>query len=150
MVITYPINSQQANTLFADNAVMMSGSDVIFDYRAAELFGPEVCTWAENCMGSDSYLSPGKDWNSWGAGKCRYFTRSGFSKLVSHHNYLICVKEYDMSEGGKIWNDLWQARCERMDAADAEEERKREERRAKREAARRAKQEAQREQQAAE
>jgi len=46
------------------------------------------------------------------------------------------------SEGGRVWDQLMQARHERMEAAELEEDRKREERKAKREAARKAKQEA--------
>lgn len=46
MIITYPLNSEQAAALFAENAVMMDSEDVIYDYRVAGLFGPEVCAWA--------------------------------------------------------------------------------------------------------
>lgn len=140
--IEYAMNKEQAEALFAEHAVMMGERDVIFDYVVADLFGPEACVWAESCMGSDHYLELGPDWGSWGSCGCHYFKRSGFMKLVSWHNYHICLAEYQASEGGKIWDGLWQARQERLDAADAEEERKREERRAKRAAARKAKQEA--------
>lgn len=143
MIITYPINSAQADALFAENAVMMDCGDVIYDYRIAGLFGPEVCAWAESCMSFDGYMKAGRDWNSWGGCHCNYFTREGYRKIVSHHNYLLSSKESDECEGGKIWRDLWQARSERLDAAEREEDRKREERKAKRAAARKAKEEAQ-------
>ncbi len=69
MIITYPLNSTQADALFAENAVMMERGDVIYDYRVAGLFGPEVCAWAESCMSFDGYMKSGRDWSSWG-GSC--------------------------------------------------------------------------------
>lgn len=139
MMITKAINSEQANVLFLENAVMMDCGDVIYDYRVAELFGQEVCKWAESCMRFDGYMKSGTDWNSWGGCHCNYFTRTGFRKIVSHHNYLVSAMESEKSEGGRIWRNLWQARHERMEEAEREEERKREERRAKRAATRNAK-----------
>lgn len=149
MIITHPINREQAAALFAENAVMMENCDVIYDYRVAEIFGPEVCVWAESCMSFDGYMKCGPDWSCWGGCHCNYFTKAGFQKIVSHHNYLMSSRESDKSEGGKIWRDLWQARSDRMDAAEREEDRKREERKAKRAAARKAKEEAQKKEQEA-
>lgn len=143
MLIVHALNKEQATALFDENAVMQGSSDVIYDYRIAELFGPEVCEWAESCMGADHFLQCGPDWSMWGDGGCHYFTRSGYNKIVSHHNYLVCHEEYEASEGGKLWARLWKARHDRMDAEEAEEERKRQERKAKRIAARKAKEEAQ-------
>lgn len=139
-MIDYALNRQQADTIFTENAVMMGERDVIYDYRVAEIFGADVCTWAESCMGHERFLSPGSDWSSWNCCKCNYFTRAGFYKLVSQHNYMVCCAESANSDGGQIWRTLWQARSEFLDALDREEERKRAERKAKREAARRAKQ----------
>lgn len=142
MEITHTLNKAQADALFAANAVMMGGNDVIFDYKVADLFGPDVCAWAESCMKYQGSFSPGADYNSWGGNHFNYFPKAGFYKLVSHHNYLIGVSEYNASEGGKVWANLWTARSAALAAQDAEEERKREERKAKRAAARKAKQEA--------
>lgn len=142
-MLDYALNRQQADTVFTENAVMMGERDVIYDYRVAEIFGADVCAWAESCMGLERFLSPGSDWSSWNCGKCNYFTRAGFYKLVSQHNYMICCAESANSNGEQIWRTLWQARSERLDALDREEERKRAECKAKREAARRAKQAAQ-------
>lgn len=141
--IEYAMNKVQSDEVFAANAVAMSGRDVIFDYKVAELFGPDACAWAERCMHHQGYLDWGKECNSWGDCGCNYFYKLGFEKLVSWHNYHICLAEYKASEGGKVWDRLWQARQERMEAADQEEKRKCEERKAKREAARKAKQAAQ-------
>lgn len=138
--IEYAMNKAQCDEIFAANAVAMSGRDVIFDYKVAELFGPDACAWAERCMHHQGYLDWGKECNSWGDFGCNYFYKSGFEKLASWHNYHICLAEYKASEGGKVWDALWQARQDRMEAAEREEERKREERKAKREAARKAKQ----------
>lgn len=138
--IEYAMNKAQCDEIFAANAVAMSGRDVIFDYKVAELFGPDACAWAERCMHHQGHLEWGKECNSWGDCGCNYFYKSGFEKLASWHNYHICLAEYKASEGGKVWDALWQARQDRMEAAEREEERKREERKAKREAARKAKQ----------
>lgn len=141
--IEYAMNKEQADAVFAANAVAMSGRDVIFDYKIWELFGPDACAWAESCMHHEGYLDWGKECNSWGPCGTNYFYKSGFDKLVSWNNYQICLAEYKASEGGKVWDDLWQARHGAMEAAELEEERKREERKAKRAAARKAKQAAQ-------
>lgn len=132
MLITYTLSREQADALFSGNAVLMGSTNAIFDYRIAELFGEDVCIWAIKCMGCDGFLDPQKDWSMWGDDGCNYFRRSGFEKIVSHHNYLVGMKQYRESEGGKFWDTLWQARRERWAADEAEEERKREERRAKR------------------
>lgn len=141
MIIDYTLNKEQAAALFLEHACMMGSSDVIYDYRVAELFGQDVSEWAENNMGFDLYINS-NDFSMWGSGS-HYFTRSGYNKIVSHHNYLVSRKEYEASEGGRIWTALRKARSDRMDAYEAEEDRKRAERKAKREAARRAKQAAQ-------
>ena len=143
--IEYAMNKAQADEVFAANAVAMGGRDVIFDYKIWELFGSDACAWAESCMHYQGYLEGGKDHNSWGACGCRYFYKSGFDKVVSWHNYHCCLAEYKASEGGKVWDSLWQARHERLEEADHEEERKREERKAKRAAARKAKERGQEE-----
>lgn len=141
--IEYAMNKAQADEVFAANAVAMSGRDVIFDYKIAELFGPDICAWADSGMCYNGYLDWGENCSSWGPCGCNYFYKTGFDKLVSWHNFHICLAEYKSSEGGKVWDALWQARHERMEAEEREEERKREERKAKRASARKAKQEAQ-------
>lgn len=141
--IEYAMNRTQSDEVFAANAVAMSGRDVIFDYKIYELFGSDACVWAEQSMGAEGYLVCGKDWSAWGCRGCQYFTKSGYDKLVSWHNYEVCLAEYKASKGGKAWDDLWRARHERMEAFEREEDRKREERKAKRAAARKAKQESQ-------
>lgn len=140
-MIDYAMNRAQADELFDKNAVMMGeyGSNVIFDYKIAEIFGETILTWAERSMYSDhAYIKPGEDWNSWGGCGCDYFYRSGFWKIVSQHNYLVSMEQYKASEGGKLCEAFRAARIEERDAADAEEERKYQERRAKTKAAREA------------
>jgi len=137
-MIETTLNRQQAEALFAENAVVMSGKDVIYDYKIAELFGRECCVWAEACMRDGGYLDD--DYSAFGSVHCMFFFKSGFNKLVSWHNDRISSAEYKASAGGQIWDELWTARRARLAALDAEEERKREERKAKRAEARRAKQ----------
>ncbi|MBR2310512.1 MAG: hypothetical protein IKA47_08290 [Oscillospiraceae bacterium] len=141
MKIKHTLNKAQADALFLENAVAIGGRDVVFDYKAAEIFGDDVCAWAESCMKFEGYINSGKDYGVWGSGS-NYFCKSGFDKLVSQHNHLICLSEYKASDGGKIWDELWAARRAHLAALDAEEDRKREERKAKRAASRKAKQEA--------
>lgn len=136
------LSKEQADVIFEREAVMFYSTDAIPDYRVAELFGPEVCRWAEGSMSAEGFLRWNEDWSSWGGNGEHHFYRSGFHKIVSHHNYLVSQMRRSESEGGKVWDDLWQARHEALEAAEGEEDRKREERKAKREAARRAKQEA--------
>lgn len=136
------LSKKQADAIFDREAVMFYSMDAIPDYRVAELFGPEVCGWAERSMSADGFLRLNDDWSTWGGGNERHFYRSGFRKIVSHYNYLVSQIHRNDGEGGKVWDDLWKARCEAMEAAEREEDRKREERKAKRAAARKAKQEA--------
>lgn len=141
MEIRHTLNKAQADALFAEHAVVMGGKDVIFDYKIAEIFGHNVCAWAESCMKFEGFIDASKDYSSWGSGS-NFFSKPGFDKLVSQHNYLVALEEYKVSPGGKIWDSLWAARSAALDAQDAEEARKREERKAKRAATRKAKQEA--------
>ena len=142
MDITFTLNKTQADALFAENAIVMCGRDVIPDYKVAELFGYDVCAWAESCMKHGGFMVPGADYNSWSGFCFNFFLKSGFDKLVSQHNSITMQSEYANSKGGKIWAGLWEARSASLAALDAEEDRKREERKAKRAAARKAKQEA--------
>jgi len=136
------LSKAQADAIFDREAVMFYSTDAIPDYRVAELFGPEVCGWTERAMSADGFLRLHDDWSSWGGNGEHHFYRSGFHKIVSQHNYLVSQMHRSESEGGRVWDQLMQARHERMEAAELEEDRKREERKAKREAARKAKQEA--------
>ena len=141
MQITHLLNKAQADALFAETAIMIGGRDVVLTCPAADLFGADVLTWAEPCMKHEGYFALGLDWNNW-SGDCYYFYKSGFDKLVSQHNNLVSQSERNNSEGGRIWRAIWDARCARLDAEDAEDERKRMEAKAKRAAARKARKEA--------
>lgn len=92
MKIEHTLNKAQARQLFEDKALMIGCADVIFDCKIAELFGEDIRAWAEACMGGD-FIRPAADWNCWGDGKGRYFYRSGFNKIVSQHNYLLCLRQ---------------------------------------------------------
>ncbi len=140
-MIDYALNKAQADELFDQNAVMMGeyGTNVIYNYKVAEIFGETIFTWAERAMHSEhAYIKGGEDWNTWGDCGCDYFYRSGFRKIVSQHNYLVSMEQYKASEGGKLCEALREARRKEYAAADAEEERKYQERRAKAKAAREA------------
>lgn len=138
--IEYAMNKAQADEVFAANAVAMSGQDVIFDYKIWELFGSEICSWAESCIRKQGYLDWGTEVNSWGDCGCNYFYKSGFDKLVSFHNYHCCLEEYKKSEGGIVWDGIWQNRREKIEAAQREENRKIADRKAKRDTSRKERQ----------
>lgn len=146
-MIETTLSLQQAEELFRQEGVLFGTENTIPVFRAVELFGAAAGEWIEKNMGSQPHhLQGGRDYN--GRGACTegspfidFLYRPGFFKLVSDHNYRILAQQYKVSEGGRIWREIWQARCDRLDAEEAEEERKREERRAKRAAARKKKQE---------
>ena len=142
------LNKEQAESLFAREAILIGANDVIPEHRIVELFGEWAGAFIEKTLSLDGYMTAGKDWN--GAGACsaeepfiHVFYRSGFFKIVSKHNYRLTVQAHRLSEGGKVMDEQWRLRSERLEAAEAEEARKQEERRTKRAAARKAKQAAQ-------
>ena len=147
-MITTTLSKEQAAALFDNEAILFGECNGIPEHRIVELFGEWTGAFIERVLSLDGYLAAGEDWN--GAGACseeepmiHYFYRAGFYKIVSKHNYRLTVQAHRASEGGRIMDEQWRLRSERIDALDAEEQRKREERKAKREAARKAKQEGQ-------
>lgn len=147
-MIETTLSKQQAEALFQEEGIMFDNMNVLPVFRAVELFGKSAGEWIERNIGIKGNLQPGQDHNSRGA--CSeeaplidYLYHSGFFKLVEYHNYCVVAQRYKTTEGGRVWREIWEARCARLNALDAEEDRKREERKAKRAAARKAKLEAQ-------
>lgn len=147
-MIDYTLSKKQADRLFDKEAVFFWSNDGIPEHRIVELFGEWAGEFIVENAYHDGHLIPGTDWNA--GGSCskeepliHYFCRSGFYKIVSKNNYRLTVQAHRASEGGKVMDEQWKLRRERIEAAEAEDERRRAERRAKREAAKRAKQEAQ-------
>lgn len=142
-MIETTLNLQQAKDLFNQECVVIGNDNVLPIFRAVELFGRKTGEWIEECTGLNGFLAAGKDQNWWSIGSVHveYLTYSGFLKVVSHHNSATLARLRAESEGGRIWDEIWAARCLRLDALDADEKRKREECRAKRAAARKKKQE---------
>ena len=147
-MIDYTLNRQQADELFDREAILFGKSNGVPEFRMVELFGEWAGEFFEKHAHHNGHMNGGEDYNTWGdCGSDRpilhYLCRSGFLKIVSEHNYRQALAGHRESEAGRVVDALWQARSERLEAQEAEEERKRAERRAKREAARKAKQEAQ-------
>ena len=155
-MIETTLNRQQAEALFAQESFPVRTishmiANVVPMYRIIELFGVEIGQWAEKniglhpetrvpgCLSDKTPFS-----HSPHTGKMMHFVSAdGFFTIVAEHNLYTADKQAHECEAGRQWNAIWDERCARLDAADAEDERKREERRAKRTAARKAKQEAQ-------
>lgn len=155
-MIETTLNRQQAEALFAQESfpvrtVSHMVANVVPMYRIIELFGVDVGKWAEEniglhpetrepgCLSGSTPFSVDRD-----SGEIMHYTTSdGFFFIVAEHNLRTATRQALERESGRQWATIWEARCKRLEAADAEEERKQEERRAKRAAARKAKQEAQ-------
>lgn len=153
-IIKTTLNKAQADALFEEECIFIGG-DVIPEYRIVELFGADVAAWAEEHSKHEGYLQWGRDVNSCcsafsGPHEIRYFTRTGFYKVVTRLNVLKHVEAHKQSPAGQIIDEVWKARAARQAAADAEEIRQMDEAKAKRAAARAARKAAKEAQQAQE
>lgn len=104
------LNKEQAESLFAREAILIGANDVIPEHRIVELFGEWAGAFIEKTLSLDGYMTAGKDWN--GAGACsaeepfiHVFYRSGFFKIVSKHNYRLTVKHTDSVREAKSWTN---------------------------------------------
>lgn len=153
-MIETTLNLQQAQELFEKEAIPIKNipheiMSMVPAYRIIELFGVDIGQWVEanaglhpdtgkvGCLSSNTPSA----FNFIDGKMLIFVDRNGFLKIVAEHNLRIVSAQARESESGKQWAMIWQARCDRLKAIDAEEERKREERRAKRAAARKKKQE---------
>lgn len=125
-IITKPLSREEAATIFAENAVFLGKADAIGAHRMVELFGEPAARWIERNTHHGGYLIPGTDYNA--SGSCApddpcldYYYLSGFLKVVSNHNHRLQVSAHIQSEGGAIWDDVWEERCARLAAQDAQD-----------------------------
>lgn len=134
--INRQLSRAEAIKLFEQNAVLHGTADAIDIHRIGELFGEKILLKLDYWITVPGFFSPGRDWNSWGA--CGddpllpYILQQGFMRIVSQHNHDLQVTAHKASESGKLYDRLVDERRARIEAEDAEEERKRQERRAKR------------------
>lgn len=117
------INKVEAMEIFDKEAILISGDDVLPFHRAIDIFGEMAAAFIDENMKHEGYLKGGADWNAMGAcSESRpifyYFHRAGFLKLVTEYNYLLSVKEYKNSEGGRIFDRYMEERSKRLDAED--------------------------------
>ena len=129
-----------ARELFKNNAALLSDYDAIPFYRVIEILGKDAGIFIEKAM-PDKGLTWGRDYGGYGLGDWtnEFVYESGFLKIVTECNNRIAAKAHRESEGGHIWDQLWEERCRKIDELDAEYDRKKEERRKKRAAAKEAK-----------
>lgn len=138
-IINYPLSKAAATALFKENAILYYNADAIPVHRIVELFGEPAARYLDKVTHYGSSFEAGRDWNA--AGACGddpclpFYYLSGFFKIVSEHNHRLQVIAHQSSEGGQIYDKVWEERYAALRAADEEEERKRQERKAKRAAA---------------
>lgn len=126
-IITKQLSRAEAATIFEENAVFLGSSDAICIHRIVELFGEPAARFIERTTHYDGYMKGGADYNA--SGSCapddpclNYYYFSGFLKVVSEHNHRLQVLAHRQSEGGAIWDRVWEERCERIAAQDAKDE----------------------------
>lgn len=139
-IIMNQLNKAEAVTIFEENAVLHGNADAIEAHRIVELFGEGAARFIERCTEHNGYLIPGVDYNATGACSAAdpclmYYFLPGFIKIVSDHNHRLQVIAHQQSEGGNVWETVWNERRERMEAEDRKNARKRGSRKAKAEAA---------------
>lgn len=138
-MIETTLSLQQAEVLFQEEGIMFDNVNILPVFRAVELFGESAGEWIKRNICLNGNLQGGKDRNARGAGSeesplIDYLYRSGFFKLVEYHNYCIVAQQYKTTEGGRIWREIRESRCARLDTLNAEDERKAAARKAKQEA----------------
>ena len=146
-MIEHTLNRQQADELFDREACLFGESNGIPEYRIVELFGEWAAAFIEGNIHHNGYLDGGEDWNGFGGSSAerpilRFLYREGLYKVVSEHNYILALAGHRSSAAGRVVDAQWKRRHEELEAAEAEEERKRQERKVKRAASRKAKEEA--------
>lgn len=152
-MIETTLSKQQAEALFAREAILLGtgmfitrNNESVPMHRIGELFGVEMMEWFET--GTHNHFKGGEDYNIIGGGSdgspfIHIVYHDGFMNIVCRHNRKLVAQAHKTSEAGRQWDLIEAAAQARLDALDAEEDRKREERKAKRAAARKAKLEAQ-------
>ena len=89
------LNNEQTNKLFDDNAVLISGDDVIAVDRVVELFGatPVACVKVHanryhkrNSEDLDDFLT---SWTTPDGTKVEFMTCHGFLLAVTYHNTML-------------------------------------------------------------
>ncbi len=136
-MIEHTLNLQQADDFFDREAILFGKSNGIPEYRIVELFGEWAGAFFVKHAHCNGYMIAGEDFNSLGGGSSdipliHFLYRAGFRKVVTEHNFRCAVAHHRSNEAGRVVDVLWQARHERLEAAEAEEERKRQARRKKR------------------
>lgn len=100
------LSRTEAERIFLQECILLSGKDAITERRAVELFGARAQQFIKEGVKSGE-LRGGADYNA--VGDCtpespliRYFTRDGFYKIVSNNNYLILAGSQGATHGPVI------------------------------------------------
>lgn len=114
------INKTDAMEIFAKESIFLGGEDVLPFYKAIDIFGEMAAVFIDDNMGCEKSLKGGVDYNALGAcSESRpvmyYFYKSGFLKLVSEHNYLLSIEDYQSNKGGNIFDKYIEQRRNRLD-----------------------------------
>lgn len=124
-IITKPLSRAEATAIFDENAVFLGISDAIEIHRIVELFGEPAARFIEKNTCFNGWLEGGKDYNA--SGSCtpddpclRYYYFTGFLKVVSNHNHRLQVIAHSQSEGGAVWDKVWDERINALSALDAQ------------------------------
>lgn len=147
-MIETTLSKQQAEALFANEAILVGCKcESVPMYRIGELFGVEMMEWFNSCI--PNKFKGGEHYNviyreSEENPFIPFVFHDTFMSIVCRHNIKLITQAHKARESGRQWDLIRAEANARLDALDAEEERKREERKAKRAAARKAKLEAQR------
>lgn len=134
-LITKPLSKAEASAIFAENAVFLGGSDAIEIHRIVELFGEQAAIFIEEnarygrCMDNDLHLD---GFGTLDDPLVAYFYFPGFLKVIAEHNLRLQLVAHRQSEGGAVWDRLWEERCKRLAEQDARDEAELEARRQKR------------------
>lgn len=121
-MIETTLNRAAAEKLFNDNAIIMSGRDVVPDYIVYELFGMSAVRLFEN-RGENRLFKGGIDFifvTSDGKGMIDLFTRTGFLEFVSLHNYAIIEKARSASPIAAAADQLRAEKIAEIERQDAE------------------------------
>lgn len=136
-IITRPLSRAEAAAIFEENAVFLGRDDAIAIHRVVELFGEPAARFIEKNTCYRGYMEAGTDYNA--SGTCtpgdpclNYYYFTGFLKVVSNHNHRLQVIAHSQSEGGSVWDGVWEERLKKLADQDAKDLAEAEARRQKR------------------
>lgn len=125
-MIEKPLNREETEQIFKREALCFGCIDAIPQYRVIELFGEHIAYFMEENMKYNGLLDIGRDYDGIGSGTeerpfLTCFTKEGFIKIVSEHNYSYSIAAHAESDAGRLADELSRKTIERIDRIDAED-----------------------------